>query len=265
VVTLPLSLSLTSSGVCVYGFTPPSVEHVCDNQSDITITWKEKSLSIFDKTKPDSNVIMVARSAISELQQVSTVKAVWVSSHADKRGPPYPKQEELNIMTDILAERSQIELPDKLKPRHGALHSPEQQISVVISHKKVASRLPLHIANMIHGPTLHTYTTQKEGWSSYMYESITWESFATAFNKLTSAQQITMTKTIFSFWCTNSRHRCDRGQLKDFCFCDAPNEDWRHVLTCNGMGAIIYRTGSWDELRRDLSKFPIHQHIWLAI
>jgi hypothetical protein len=92
-----------------------------------------------------------------------------------------------------------------------------------------------------------------------------WESFVTAFNKLTSEQQTTMNKTIFSFWCTHSHHRRDRGQLKDCCFCGAHNEDWRHVLNCNGTGAIIYRTGSWAELRRDIAKSPIHQDIWLAI
>jgi hypothetical protein len=147
----------------VYGFTPPAIEHVCDHQSDITATWKENIFSVFDKTKPDADVIMVAQSAISGLQQFSTVKAFWVSIHADKRGPPYSKQEELNIMTDTLAERAQTGLPDELKPRYDALHFPEQHISVVISQKKVTSRIPLHIANLIHGTALRTYTTQKEG------------------------------------------------------------------------------------------------------
>jgi hypothetical protein len=63
---------------------------------------------------------------------------------------------------DTLAERTQTELPDELKPRHDALHFPEQHISVVISQKKVTSRLPLHIASMIRGPDLRTYRTQKE-------------------------------------------------------------------------------------------------------
>jgi hypothetical protein len=69
-----------------------------------------------------------------------------------------------------------------------------------------------------------------------------------------------MTKTILK-----SRHRCDRGQLKDCCFCGAPIEDWRHVITCNGTGAIIYRIGYWDELLRDLPKWQIHQNIWFSI
>jgi hypothetical protein len=106
---------------------------------------------------------MMARYDISELQQFSTVKAFWVISHADKRASPYSKQEELNITTDTLAERSQTELPDELKPKHDALNFPAQHISVVISQKKVVSRLPLHIANMIHDPALRTYTTHKEG------------------------------------------------------------------------------------------------------
>jgi hypothetical protein len=194
---------------------------------------------------------MVARSAIYELQQFSTVNACWVRSHTGKRGPPFSKQEELNVMMDTLAERAQTELPDELKPIHDAIHFPEQHISVVISQKKVTPLIPLHIANMIHGPALRTYITQKEGCPPYTYESIAWESFVTVFNKLTSAQQTTITKTIFSFWCTNSRHRCDRGQLKDCCFCGASNEDWRHVLTCNDTaGAIIHITSSWAELQQ---------------
>jgi hypothetical protein len=85
------TFSILNTIIRVYGFTPTSVEHACDNQSTITATWKDKNLSVFDKTKPDADVIMVARSAISELQQFSTVKAVWVSSHADKRAPPSEK------------------------------------------------------------------------------------------------------------------------------------------------------------------------------
>jgi hypothetical protein len=54
--------------------------------------------------------------------------------------------------------------------------------------------------------------------------------------------------------------------LKDCCFCGAHNEDWRHVLTCNGTGAIIYRTGSWAELGRDLKKMAnTLRHIWFSI
>lgn len=172
---------------------------MCDNHSATTETWKEDTLDVFEKTKPDADVIMVARGVISELRQLSAVKTFWVGSHSDKRGPPYTMQEGLNIMTDALAERSQTELPDELKPRHDALHFPEQHISVVIYHKKVTYHLPLHISNMSHGPTLHMYTMRKEQWSPYTYDSTAWDSFATAFNKLTSAQQTIMTKTIFSF------------------------------------------------------------------
>jgi hypothetical protein len=63
----------------VYVFVPTYVE--------LTATWRENTLNVFDKTKPDSDVIMVARSAILEIQQFSTVKALWVSSHTDKRPP----------------------------------------------------------------------------------------------------------------------------------------------------------------------------------
>jgi hypothetical protein len=112
----------------VYGVAPCSIQHVCDNQSAITATWKYDTISVCDKTNPDAGVISVARVALSELQLHSPVKPHWVSSHADKRGPPYTMQEELNILTDKLSERAQTELHPNLRPRHDALHFPEQQI-----------------------------------------------------------------------------------------------------------------------------------------
>jgi hypothetical protein len=36
-------------------------------------------------------------------------------------------------------------------------------------------------------------------------------------------------------------------------------------MTCNGTGALIFRTGSLAELRKDLIKWPIYQDIWRAI
>jgi hypothetical protein len=97
---------------------------------------------------------------------------------------------------DTLTERAHTELPFDLKLRHDTLNFPEQQISVFFAQKKVTSHLPLHIFNMIHGPTLRTNMMHTEIWSLHICESIAWESLATSFNKLTSAQQAIMTKTV---------------------------------------------------------------------
>jgi hypothetical protein len=77
---------------CVYNFSPISIEHVCDNQSEITATRKHDTSSMFDKTKPDDDVIIVARCVIFELQLHSTAKYFWVISHSEKRGPQYSQQ-----------------------------------------------------------------------------------------------------------------------------------------------------------------------------
>jgi hypothetical protein len=36
-------------------------------------------------------------------------------------------------------------------------------------------------------------------------------------------------------------------------------------VTCNGTCALIYRTGSWADLRSDLVKWSIHQDTWFTI
>jgi hypothetical protein len=186
---------------------------------------------------------------IAELREYSTVDTCWVRVHSDKIGHPFTQHEELNVRTVTLAERAQSELPSDMKPRHNALHFPEQQISIVLRQCKVTSKLPFHISNAIHGPPLQEYMIQKENWAPLVFESIAWEYLSIAFNKLASAQQFTTSKTVYSFWCTNSRDRHDRRQIKDCYFCGSEDEDWRHVLTCNGTCAIIYRTGSWADLR----------------
>jgi hypothetical protein len=246
----------------VYGFSSPSIQHVCDNKSYINATWKDENISVFDKTKPDADVTKVARNAIADIQQYYQVNAFWVEGHADKRGPPLSPQEELNILMDALADKAQTPLPTYTDPRPDCLHFPEQQISIVIQQRKVTSRLPYHISNAIHGPELTKYLSEKEKWTPLVYRSIVWDSFNIAFNKLTTARQIVTSKTLYSCWCTNTHNKRDRGQHKEFCLCVHEGEDWCHVLTCQGTGAIIFRTGSWLQLRTSMNKWKIHKDIW---
>jgi hypothetical protein len=98
----------------VYGFSPRKIEPVCDNQLAITATWKDENISVFDKTKPDADAAKAARNAIADLQNFSTFKPYWVEGHADKRGPPFSLQEDLNILTDGLATLKQTALPPNM-------------------------------------------------------------------------------------------------------------------------------------------------------
>jgi hypothetical protein len=67
---------------------PPLIQHVCDNKSAISATWKEENTIVFDKTKSDADVAKVVRLAISDIQQHSQVHVFWVEGHVDKRPPP---------------------------------------------------------------------------------------------------------------------------------------------------------------------------------
>jgi hypothetical protein len=111
---------------------------VCDTKF-ISATWKDENASVFDKTKPDADVAKVARLAILDIQKHSQVHAFWVEGHADKCGPPFSPQEELNLLINALVTTTQTLLPPEMKPRSDCLHFPEQQISIVIQRKKVTS------------------------------------------------------------------------------------------------------------------------------
>jgi hypothetical protein len=129
------------------------------------------------------------------------------------------------------------------------------QVSIIIKQHKVTSHLPYKISNAIHGPKLTKYISEKEKWSPLVFRSIAWVYFSMAFNKLTTAHQIVTTKTMYSFWCKNSRHKRDRGRHKEI-------EDWHHVITRQETGAIIFHNGSWAQLHNSINKWKIHQDLW---
>jgi hypothetical protein len=97
---------------------------------------------------------------------------------------------------------------------------------------------------------------------TYVLNSIAWDFFKITFNKLTTAHQIVTTKTMFSFWCTNIRHKHDRGQFKECNFCGYENEDWRSCSHMSRNWCHIFCTGSWAQLRTKMNKWNIHTDIW---
>jgi hypothetical protein len=183
----------------VYGCSPPNIEHVCDNQSSITATWKDENISVFEKSKPDADVAKVDRSSIADIRQYSIIKLLWVQGHSDKRGPPYSLEEELNIIADSLAGKAQTNLPTDMKPLPDCLHFPAQQISVITQQRRVTSHLPHHISNAIHGPKLTEHVLSKDSWTTAVFQSIDWDSLQIAFNKLSTARQIVTTKMLYNY------------------------------------------------------------------
>jgi hypothetical protein len=79
---------------------------------------------------------------------------------------------------------------------------PEQQISIVIQHRKVTSHIPYHIANAIHGPKLTKYLYEKETWSPSVFIAITADSFNITFNNFTTVHQIFTAKKFLAFGVT---------------------------------------------------------------
>jgi hypothetical protein len=48
-------------------------------------------------------------------------------------------------------------------------------------------------------------------------------------------------------------------------FSESKNEDWRHVLSCPGIGAKMKTNESWDSLKATQAHFNIPSDIWNTI
>jgi hypothetical protein len=76
--------------------------YVCDSESGLDRIWSSEPGGVFDQSRPDADVILVAK---EQLQKEIHIKIVptWVREQTDNRGPPYTDQEHINIRADKLA------------------------------------------------------------------------------------------------------------------------------------------------------------------
>jgi hypothetical protein len=251
----------------VYKWHTSTIEHVCDSESALDRIWNKEKDGIFDQSRPDADAMTVKRLLLSNTKH-TIISPLWVRGHTDKRGPPYTLQEKINMQTDNLAGKAHINLPLKFKAQHDFLHFPEHHIlhiSLVLNEKKVTFKITRHVSRSIQYPSLKKYLIEKEEWNECTWNEIGWPSFKIAFNKIPSARQPTITKMIFSFWCSNIRHFRDRSQRKLCCLCGREADDWNHILSCPGPGATIKRNESWDSLKSSQAHFDIPTEFWLAI
>jgi hypothetical protein len=203
----------------MYNWNAATIEHVCDSESALNRIWNKSKDGVFNQSRPDADSIPAVRVLLSSTKPTH-ISPKSVCGHADKRGPPYTLQEEINMQTDRLAGKAHANLPPEYKSRRDCLHFPEQNISIVLDGKKVTSRITRHVARSIHHPSLEHYLCEKEEWNDCTWNEIAWPLFKIAFNKIPSVRQPT-TKMLYIFWCTNSRDFHDRAQLKLCYFCES--------------------------------------------
>jgi hypothetical protein len=182
----------------VYTWNAATIEHVCDSESALNHIWNKEKDGVLNQYRPDAGAITAARVLLSSMKHTN-ISPKWVRGHADKIGPPYTIQEEINMQTDQLAGKAPANFPPEYKARHDCHHLPEQNSSIVLNGKKVASKIKRHVAHIIHHPSLEQYLREKEAWNDYMWNDIAWPSFKTAFNKILSTRQPTITKILYSF------------------------------------------------------------------
>jgi hypothetical protein len=89
-------LTIYNMIVKLYNWKASETEHVCDIESAINRIWNLEPDGVFDQSRPDTDVILVAKDQLQKARHTKIVPT-WVRGNADKRGPLYTDQEHINM------------------------------------------------------------------------------------------------------------------------------------------------------------------------
>jgi hypothetical protein len=126
--------------VKVYNWKAKEIEHVCDSESALDRIWNVEPNGVFDKSRSDADVILVAKVQLQKAKHTKIVPT-WVRGHADKRAPPYNDQKQIYMRADRLAGTAYKALQQGFTSRHDSLQFPEQHISLCLQGQKVTSKI----------------------------------------------------------------------------------------------------------------------------
>jgi hypothetical protein len=88
--------------VKVYNWKAKDIEHVCNSESVLHIIWNLEPDRVFDQSRPDSDVIHVAKAQLQKAHHTK-ITQTWVRGHTKKCGPPYTDQEEIHMRAEKVA------------------------------------------------------------------------------------------------------------------------------------------------------------------
>jgi hypothetical protein len=100
---------------------------VRDSKLALDRIWNKGKDCIFDQPSPDADAITSMRVLVSTTKH-TTISPLWVRLHADKIGPSYTPQGGINMQTDKVAGKADLNLLLEFKARHKCLNFPEHHI-----------------------------------------------------------------------------------------------------------------------------------------
>jgi hypothetical protein len=67
----------------VYNWRAKEIEHVCDSEFTLDIIWNKEPDGVFDRSRPDADVIIVAKDQLKKAQHTNIIPT-WFRGHAAK-------------------------------------------------------------------------------------------------------------------------------------------------------------------------------------
>jgi hypothetical protein len=242
-----------------------AVQLVCDDEAAVKRCNQKLTSSIYHNTESDRGLLKTFHSLQYEWCKEIPPKVHWVKWHADRGDRALTPDEWLNIEADLLADKIREEARGPYGARPNCSHWPVEKTTLFIQGAKVTRGMKKQLASQLSDGKLKDYIIEKEKWTQYTFNSVAWRDYQIAFKRLSKNRQVNISKACFNLWHTGRENGRYYGGKKYCCMCNAPEEDWIHILTCPSIDTCMNREESWAKARKSIAHWKVPNDFWTAM
>jgi hypothetical protein len=126
--------------------------------------------------------------------EIRTYWYEWLNGRANRLNHPLSQQERLNIETNGLADVIRMDAIGPKEVRSQCAHWALETIAISIHGTKITSNMKQKLQSQLHDGDLRDCILEKEEWTKYTFNNISWEAYVTAFCRLCRDRRISMAK-----------------------------------------------------------------------
>jgi hypothetical protein len=135
---------------------------VCDNKAAVKRCNQKLTTSIYHNTEYDWGLFKTYHTLRDEWCRDIPTKGQWVKGHVDREGRDLTRDEQLNILSDLLADTTWTNARGPYGARPNYPHWPVEKETIFIGGTKVTTGMKQKLASQLSDGKLKEYIIDKE-------------------------------------------------------------------------------------------------------